>query len=183
MVVARRVNSDVSLLLICKALGVRGMKLLICILGALLAVTLGHGQGTDHEVFAPVPAEVRPQFIENFGRIVELHKSQNWDELYDLISLRGYISKGQYVKDKQRRQKGGAARLLEFTPTNVTPTKVGIWSWEVRGCGEWLIDGRVDRRSAVLMVSLRKGKWTFSDDIWVLLLRQEEVDPCVKGAG
>ena len=134
-----------------------GLLSAICI---LLTSGLAFGQETPApDVFASVPATLRPLMKERVRAFVDAYRTEQWDKLYDLLTDDFNVgTKAEFVKSRLEDPPQPIDVLLDFTPTRVT-FREGFNEWEIAGCSKWQKQGQL---SAAIYAYQRGEDWRFS---------------------
>src|SRR5258705_6297985 len=80
------------------------------LLSVSLAILVAQVGATTQDVFEPVREGLRARLIERVNSLIELRRTDEWDDLYDLIAVehRRGRSKSEFVRTYQ--QDAGAVR-------------------------------------------------------------------------
>jgi hypothetical protein len=144
----------------------RNLKLCVPLLLCLpLFLFPAYGQEKQKvDPFADVPQSLRARLADRLGLLVEYHRVQQWDKMYELLgeqfknSIEGGMSKERWLRDhphyKLSRFTPKRATLLSGTPEN------GYWI--IRGCGEYSRFGPNEKLESSVEAYRQNGDWFFS---------------------
>ena len=131
----------------------------------ILLATLSAPASLNEDPFAPIPSSLRPRLIERFNSLIEFRRTQQWDNLYDLIAIqyRRNHSKQEFVLNAQKYPgaAGTGRRLIAFAPKDVRLANGSDHDWVVSGCAT--LAGFRFPIDAFVMANRENDDWYFSD--------------------
>ena len=135
------------------------------LLSVSLLILLAQVSATAQDVFDPVPEGLRARLVERFHSLIELRRTNEWDDLYELIAVehrRGW-SKSEFVRIYQQYPGvvGTARRLVMFVPRDILLRDGSDRVWVISGCAT--LTGLKFPIDAFVLASREKGDWYFSD--------------------
>ncbi len=159
-------------------------------LGAVISLSLtllfssaAVGQSNSREqVFDSVPEPLRVRLIERLRLMAEYERTQQWEELYDLLEKRQIEGKESFVEQRRRNAANQKERwLIEFVPTSIDKERVEISkaNYRITGYAKVRERGCIVKREGTVYAFLQDGEWYFSGYLIALKGSHSPPPPCL----
>jgi hypothetical protein len=113
------------------------------------------------DVFSDVPMETREKLKERLQTLSNFQKDKDYENLYPLLEENKNDSKDFFIERQQSVDKIGGSRLIKFIPQDVyllSPSDL----WMIRGCGEYVKNGKKSYLESVVEAIYENDNWFFS---------------------
>lgn len=150
----------------------------------LLFSSAAVGQNNSWEqVFDSVPEHLRARLIERLRLMAEYERTQQWEELYDLLEKRRLESKESFVEQRRKNAATQQERwLIEFVPTGIDKEhrETSKADYRITGYVKVRERGCIVKREATVYAFLQDGECYFSGYLIALTGSHSPPPPCLR---
>jgi hypothetical protein len=135
------------------------------------------------QVFNSVPDPLRVRLIERFRLMAVYERTQQWEELYDLLEKSHIEGKESFVEQRRRNAANQKERwLIEFVPKSIDKEHIEMSKANYRITGYAKVRERrcIVKREGTVYAFLQDGEWYFSGYLIALTGSHSPPPPCLR---